>query len=165
MIPDINWLVIYPEIAICVTAAIVLIVDLMLPARHKRLLALISIAGVVVAMQLVFRYFDVEADSFFRMIVNDSAGSFFKTVFLIGTLLTLFLSITYQKREFPEIGEFYTLILLATFGMMVCHSQRSTLSLSPNCVGERVRVRGHVVNILLYHPSPLSSPLKGRGIL
>jgi hypothetical protein len=36
-------------------------------------------------------------------------------------------------------------------------------SLSPNCVGERVRVRGYVAGILIYHPSPLSSPLKGRG--
>ncbi|MCP4583247.1 MAG: NADH-quinone oxidoreductase subunit N [candidate division Zixibacteria bacterium] len=119
MIPDINWMVIYPEIAICVTAAIVLIVDLMLPKKHKWVLAAISIAGVVVALQLVFKYFDVPGDSFFGMIVNDAAGSYFKTIFCVGTLLTLFLSITYQRREFPETGEFYTLILLATFGMMV----------------------------------------------
>jgi len=122
MIPDINWVVIYPEIAICITAALVLLVDLMLPKRSKWVLAGISIIGVVVAIQLVFRYFDVEADSFFGMVVNDRFGSYFKTIFCIGTLLTLFLSVTYQKREFPETGEFYTLILLATFGMMVMAS-------------------------------------------
>jgi len=120
MIPDINWMVIYPEIAICITVAIVLIVDLMLPEKHKWVLAAISIVGVVVALQLVFKYFNVPAtSSFFGMIVHDMAGSYFKTIFCIGTLLTLFLSITYQRREFPETGEFYTLILLATFGMMV----------------------------------------------
>jgi hypothetical protein len=40
----------------------------------------------------------------------------------------------------------------------------NSLSLSPNYVGERDRVRGYLTDILLYHPSPLSSPLKGRGI-
>jgi hypothetical protein len=36
----------------------------------------------------------------------------------------------------------------------------SSLSLSPKCVGERVRVRGHLTDILLYHPSLSLFPLR-----
>jgi len=122
MIPDINWLTIYPELSICITAAIVLIVDLLLPKQHKWWLGVISFIGVLVALVFVFRNFNVQADSFLGMVVNDTIGSFFKTIFCIGTILTIFISISYQRREFPEIGEFYTLILLSTFGMMVMAS-------------------------------------------
>ena len=102
--------VIYPEIVICITAALVLLVDLILPDRHKWVLAAISFLGVIVAMQLVFRNFSIPGSAFFGMIVNDSAGSYFKTIFCLGTMLTIFLSVTYQRREFPRTGEFYTLI-------------------------------------------------------
>ena len=122
MIPDINWITIYPEIAVCITAAVVLIVDLFLPRQHKWWLGIISIVGIIVAMELVFINFGVQATAFFGMVVNDPVGSYFKIIFCIGTLLTLFISITYQKREYPEIGEYYTLILLATFGMMIMAS-------------------------------------------
>lgn len=122
MIPDINWPVIYPEIAICVTAALVMIIDLFLPARHKWFLGALSIAGVITALWLVFRYSTLDSTSFFGMIVNDLIGAYFKTIFCIGSLLALFASITYQRREFPDTGEYYTLILLATFGMMIMAS-------------------------------------------
>lgn len=122
MTPDINWFVIYPEIIICITAALVLVVDLILPEKYKWVLAAISFIGVIIAMQLVFRNFSRPGSAFFGMIVNDSAGSYFKTIFCLGTMLTIFLSVTYQRREFPRTGEFYTLILLATFGMMVMAS-------------------------------------------
>jgi NADH-quinone oxidoreductase subunit N len=122
MIPDINWVVIYPELTIVITAALVMLVDLFTPARHKWILGALSFIGVMLAMQLVFRNFNLYADSFFGMVVSDSLGSYFKTIFCIGTLITIFLSITYQRREFPNTGEYYTLILLATFGMMVMAS-------------------------------------------
>lgn len=122
MTPVINWMVIYPEIIICITAALVIIVDLLLPDRHKWILGALAFIGTIAAMQVVFRNFSVPASAFYGMIVNDAAGSYFKTIFCIGTMLTIFLSITYQRREFPQTGEYYTLILLATFGMMVMAS-------------------------------------------
>ncbi|OQX91319.1 MAG: hypothetical protein B6D58_08535 [candidate division Zixibacteria bacterium 4484_95] len=124
MMPPINWPVIYPELAICITAFIVLIVDLFLPGRHKWVLSLISIFGVLVALQIVFMNFGLKGDTkaFFGMVVSDATGLYFKTIFCIGTLLAIFVSITYQRREFPEVGEFYTLMLLSTFGMMIMAS-------------------------------------------
>lgn len=122
MIPDINWVVIYPELVIVITAALVMIVDLFTAPRHKWILGVLSFVGVILAMQLVFKNFFMPGDSFYGMIVSDTAGSYFKTIFCLGTLITIFLSVTYQRREFPETGEYYTLILLATFGMMVMAS-------------------------------------------
>jgi NADH-quinone oxidoreductase subunit N len=122
MIPDINWITIYPEIAVCITAGIVVIIDLFLAKQHKWWLGVISLIGIIVAFELIRRNFGVEATAFFGMLVNDAAGSYFKMIFCIGTLLTIFISITYQKREFPELGEYYALILLSTFGMMIMAS-------------------------------------------
>lgn len=124
MTPPINWTVIYPELIVCITAFIVLIIDLFLPKQHKWILGIISFIGILVALQLVFMNFGIKGktEAFFGMVVNDATGQYFKTIFCIGTLLAIFVSVTYQRREFPELGEFYILMLLSTFGMMIMAS-------------------------------------------
>ncbi|MCD6162181.1 MAG: NADH-quinone oxidoreductase subunit N [candidate division Zixibacteria bacterium] len=132
MIPNVNieWATIYPEITVCITAAIVLLVDLFLPKRNKWLLGAISFVGMLITLYwFVFHNFWYESTSFFGLVVCDPASSYFKIIFCLGTILTIFLSITYQKREFPEIGEFYTLILLSTFGMMVMASSADLITI------------------------------------
>ena len=129
MIPDINWMTIYPELAICITAGIVIIVDLLLPEQNKWWLGILSLFGVIIALIFVYDNFLNAGTSFFGMVVNDAASSFFKTIFCIGTILTIFISITYQRREFPGVGEFYTLILLSTFGMMVMASSLDLITM------------------------------------
>ena len=47
---------------------------------------------------------------------------FFKVIFCVGTLLALFTSSSYVEREMRGIGEYYVLIFIATFGMMVMAS-------------------------------------------
>jgi NADH-quinone oxidoreductase subunit N len=59
---------------------------------------------------------------FQNMVVSDYIGQFFKIIFCLGTLLTIFISSNYVAREMNGAGEYYTLIFIATFGMMVMAS-------------------------------------------
>lgn len=129
MIPNINWPALYPELIVCLTAAVVLIADLFILSRNKWVLGVISFFGVLAALILVFRYFGTSASSFFGMVVNDAPASYFTVIFCLGTLLTIFVSLTYHRREFPRIGEYYTLILFATFGMMVMASAADLIAI------------------------------------
>lgn len=132
MIPNVNidWITIYPEITVCITAVIVMLVDLFLPRRHKWLLGVISFVGMITALYwFVFQNFWYEGTSFFGLVVCDPASSYFKIIFCLGTILTIFMSMTYQKREFPEVGEFYSLILFSTFGMMVMASSADLITI------------------------------------
>jgi NADH-quinone oxidoreductase subunit N len=120
--PDINWVVIYPELAICLTAFVALIIGLLLPKNNRWVIGIISLIGVMVSMRLAFANLSHGGEAFFGMIINDPFAIYFKIIFCIGALLAIFASITYQKREFPELGEFYVMMLFATFGMMIMAS-------------------------------------------
>ena len=78
---NLNWLMIYPEIIICLTAGLVLIVDLLLPKKQKWWLGVISFVGVVVALQFVFKNFWLEGSSFYGMVKSDAIASYFKIIF------------------------------------------------------------------------------------
>lgn len=120
--PQINWQVIYPELAICITAFVALIAGLFVPSQKRWWLGILAIAGTLIAIQLTYAGFAYSGETFGGMVVSDLFGGFFKTIFCLGTLLAIFASLSYQKREFPATGEYYVLMLFATFGMMILAS-------------------------------------------
>jgi len=122
MMIDINWPAIYPELAICITAFVALIAGLLIPARYRWWLGFLAIAGTLVAIQLTYAGFSHTGEAFGGMVVNDIIAGFFKVIFCLGTLLAIFVSLSYQRREFLGLGEYYVMILFATFGMMVMAS-------------------------------------------
>lgn len=54
---------------------------------------------------------------------------YFDFIFLLSALLTLISGKSYIKREYQELSEFYTLIVIATFGMMVISHSNNLLVL------------------------------------
>ena len=64
-----------------------------------------------------------------NIVVNDHISFYFKIIFCLGTLLTIFASSTYVKRELHSIGEYYILIFIATFGMMVMASTTDLITI------------------------------------
>jgi NADH-quinone oxidoreductase subunit N len=127
MIPTINFSAIYPEIIIAVFALIVLLVQSFAHIRGKNYFAYISLIGVVAAIFVVmynpapFAFKSVEY-SFNGLWVVDNYCRFFKLIFLLGTLLTILISIKYLEDEGIQHGEYFALILFATLGMMVMAS-------------------------------------------
>ena len=121
-----DWNLISPEIAVLTTGFVILVADLFLKRGRNATFATIGFIGIMVAIALVFRNFDMLKSvtegaviGFQNTVINDRIGLYFKVIFCFGTLLTLFVSVTYVQREMNGAGEYYTLIFIATFGMMV----------------------------------------------
>ena len=119
-----------PEIILTLTAIAVVLTDLV--ARDKRILAWLSVAGVVVAGAAAIWLWtsDASGSSYSGVVITDLFGTFFKLVVLGGTLLALLFSPAYVDRRLSRFhGEYYGLLLLATVGMMLLVSMGELISI------------------------------------
>lgn len=124
-----NWRIISPEITVLVTGFIIILIDLYLKRARNAVFVTVSFIGVITALALIFRNFFILKSGFVEatvgfqdMVINDRIGLYFKIIFCLGTLLTIFVSSAYVKRELNSAGEYYALLFVATFGMMVMAS-------------------------------------------
>lgn len=94
------------------------------PHGPKEHLAYLSLAGVILALMLCLRLLgeDIYGSSFGDMLVLDHYALFFYIIFLLGTGLTLLLSVDYLRREGVAYGEYYALLLFTAVGMMLMAS-------------------------------------------
>jgi NADH-quinone oxidoreductase subunit N len=114
-LPDISPLI--PELTLTALALIVLLLDLVV--RRKEILAAVSIGGVaVVAATLINGY----GTTFSGMFVSDGYSTFFKLIFFINVILSVLISVKYIAVEKVNYGEYYSLILFSTIGMMLMAS-------------------------------------------
>jgi NADH-quinone oxidoreductase subunit N len=106
-----------PEIFMTALALILLITDLF--AKKKGFLAALSIIGVTgVALSMI----GSSGTTFGGMFISDGYSSFFKLIFLITVVLAVLISVKYISIERVNFGEYYSLILLSTLGMMIMAS-------------------------------------------
>ncbi|MEJ2152634.1 MAG: proton-conducting transporter membrane subunit, partial [Gemmatimonadota bacterium] len=97
------------------------------PAEGEEGLAImapyLSILGVVLGLVAIgwqALRLDVMAGSYFNgMIVVDGFGVFLAAVILVGTLITLLVTIGYCRRENIQLAEYYYLVLMSAVGMML----------------------------------------------
>jgi NADH-quinone oxidoreductase subunit N len=129
MIMAFDWNFISPEIALLLTAAILLLADLFVKKGRNAVLTAISIIGIMAAMLLAFNSAKYLGVGFQSIVVNDNISFYFKIIFCLGSLLTIFASSNYVKRELHNVGEYYILIFIATFGMMVMASTSDLITI------------------------------------
>ena len=119
--PIVNLKSILPELVVVITALVVLLFDLALAKDKKTPLAILSLLGL--AISLIFSIFmwreGVSAYAFNQLIVIDRFTLFFNALFIVASFITLLISINYLREEGINYGEYYTLVLLATVGMML----------------------------------------------
>jgi NADH-quinone oxidoreductase subunit N len=124
-----------PEIIIVLFACFVLIFELMLTERERRWSAYVSLAGLVAAGISLYQMFSFveraggRITGFFEMYVVDNFALVFKAIFLLVAILTVALSIKFLDVEREQHGEYYSLILFATAGMMFMASGADLLSI------------------------------------
>jgi len=106
-----------PELVMTALALAVLLLDLVI--KKKEVLALISMAGVAFASLTLF---GPPAVTFGTMYIADGYSTFFKIIFFINVILTVLISIKYIAIERVNYGEYYSLILFSTIGMMIMAS-------------------------------------------
>jgi NADH-quinone oxidoreductase subunit N len=126
----IDWLAIAPEVALTVTALLVLAADLALRGEAKQLVNPLAMIGTVVA--IVFAavlWTEAPRVAFEGQFVVDTFAVAFKLLFL-GTLLAI---LAISARYFAEgryfQGEYYFLLLTAFIGMLLMPSARDLLVL------------------------------------
>ncbi|HEU5360612.1 MAG TPA: proton-conducting transporter membrane subunit, partial [Candidatus Deferrimicrobiaceae bacterium] len=109
---------IVPEILVVATAIFVLFLDLVIPEENKRVLCGTSLVGIGIALFSVYALGAGKIEGFSGMVAHDGVGAFFDVVILAACALTLLMATGYSEWEGTHKGEFYSLILLSTSGMM-----------------------------------------------
>jgi len=118
-IPTLNFLVIAPEIVVLITALVVMIVDLFLTKEQRSRLAWLSLVGVLAAAAVSYAIWDESGATIQNMLVADDYALFFNLIFLTAAALAILFSVEYTGRAGLPRGEYYTLLLLSTAGMML----------------------------------------------
>lgn len=107
-----------PELILAAFAIIVLAADLSRSGAGRKSLFWLSAAGVLLAATACLTWVG-QGDAFAGSFIRDPFTLALDLVFLLITLLTLFVSYGYARREGLESGEYYGLVLLAGCGMML----------------------------------------------
>jgi NADH-quinone oxidoreductase subunit N len=113
-----------PELIISTVASILLLLELFV--KRKAVLAYLSILAAGATLYALPMCY---GETFGGMFISDSFSAYFKMIFLINVILTVLISMKYLKREEAEEGEYYSLILFATAGMMLMASAKDLIIL------------------------------------
>lgn len=106
-----------PEIVMTCIALAILLADLFI--KRKETIAFLSILGIgAVAYTLPCAM----GTTFSGMFVSDGYSMFFKLIFIMNVILTILISVKYIVVERVNFGEYYSLILFSTLGMMIMAS-------------------------------------------
>ncbi|VAX20529.1 NADH-ubiquinone oxidoreductase chain N [hydrothermal vent metagenome] len=118
-IPDISLGAIASEITLVISAVVVMMLEVFAEKKGRDHIAYISLVGVIVACFITFRLAgDPSWTTFSGLYVVDRFGQFFKLICLLGTGMTILVSVKYNKDENIDNGEYYALLLFATSGML-----------------------------------------------
>src|SRR5687767_2368374 len=125
MMPTINWWLIAPEVIVCAAAVIVMLVDAFGRPTQRWITGGISMAGLfaaAIATVWLWASGTVSYDAFNGMIVLDELRLGFTLIFLLVSFLTLLIANVWVDGEQLPAGEFHSLLLFATVGMMLMAS-------------------------------------------
>src|SRR6185369_12749864 len=122
--PDVNLLLIAPELIVSVAGVIVMLVDAFTHRRQRNVTAALSILAMLGAgVASIWLWLKWPATSAFNgMIVLDELRLSFTVVFLIVAILTILIATIWLDVEDLPAGEFHSLLLFATTGMMLMAS-------------------------------------------
>ncbi|MGB5293716.1 MAG: proton-conducting transporter membrane subunit, partial [Thermoanaerobaculia bacterium] len=129
--PQEFWLLL-PEMVLAIFGMALLVAGTMGRGIGSRMAAMASLVGVGAAMILVVwtqGQATMGAPILAGMFVLDEFALYWKVLFLVSTALTVFLSARFIEEGGYRAGEYYSLLLLATTGMMLMVSGFNLLSI------------------------------------
>ena len=109
-----------PELILTVCACVALVMEVILPYRKSKLTAYFSLIGIALAfVSLALQMTGpMNVNGFYGMVRIDGFAILFKIIFLISAALAIGISTRFLDIEGEQHGEYYSLILFATVGMM-----------------------------------------------
>lgn len=117
-----------PEVTISLFLCVLVVVDLILGKRDKKILPYISLIGLVISAYFVIQQFNTSAFTSvqgsmndFGLVAVDSFGNFFKLIILLSSFFVVLFSVSSNeiKKVFDRHGEYYSLIFGMILGMML----------------------------------------------
>jgi NADH-quinone oxidoreductase subunit N len=122
VLPDLRWTSIAPELIVCVTGLVVLIIGILSRRKISRALAYLSLVGIAAAFVALPALWGKTESGFSRMVVLDPFALYFHAVILLAAGVTVLMSLDYLDQEGLEHYEYFALLLFGTFGMMLMAS-------------------------------------------
>ena len=118
-----NLHLLLPEFLLASLAIVVLGIDLVLPEKHKNLLAWISVLGLggLLALALVLLWGE-DLSLYGGLVRVDAYSLFFKVLFMVLGGVVILGSADYVKKYLRSPGEFYSIVLFAVLAMIVLAS-------------------------------------------
>src|SRR5829696_10493151 len=117
---DVN--AIMPELVVALAGVVAMLYDSFFP-KDRFVTGFVSIAGLVVAAALLITMWEpgviAPEGTWSGMVAHDSLRMSFSFVFLLVSALTILISTVWVERENIPAGEYYALLMFATFGMML----------------------------------------------
>jgi NADH-quinone oxidoreductase subunit N len=123
--PDINLTLIAPELIVGIAGVIVMMVDAFTPRGQRWLtgsLSLITLVAAAVASIWLWTGWVGPRTAFNGMIVLDELRLSFTLIFIVVAILTVLISSVWIEAEKLPAGEYHSLLLFATCGMMLMAS-------------------------------------------
>jgi NADH-quinone oxidoreductase subunit N len=123
--PDVNLTLILPELIVAIAGVIVMIVDAFSSPRQRLVtstLSLLSMLAAAAATIWLWVARPLTASAFNGMIVLDEFRLSFTMIFIVVAILTLLIATIWIETENLPAGEFHSLLLFATAGMMLMAS-------------------------------------------
>jgi NADH-quinone oxidoreductase subunit N len=120
-VPDINLWLMLPELIVCIVAVVVMMVDAFAKPHQRWLtggLSLIGLLAAAVSAVWLWISWTGTPTAFNGMIVLDELRLGFTFVFLVVSALTILVSMVWVDTERLPAGEFHSLLMFATAGMM-----------------------------------------------
>src|ERR1043166_1548211 len=132
-----------PELILAAIACAVLVMEVILPYKLSKWTAYSSLAGIGLAfvslgaqflsMGGTFRLGSLTnlspIDGFYGMVRIDGFALLFRAIFLLAAALAIAISVRFLDIEREQHGEYYSLVLFATVGMMFLGSGYDLISL------------------------------------
>jgi NADH-quinone oxidoreductase subunit N len=125
--PDVNFRLILPELIVCGAAVVVMLIDAFARPRQRWTTGGLALAGLLTAaIASVWLWTNsgtvAPGGSFNGMIALDELRLSFTLIFLLVSALTVLISMVWVENERLPAGEFHSLLLFATAGMMLMAS-------------------------------------------
>ncbi len=117
--PNTNISAIAPEMMLAITGTLVMLFDSFVP-KQRYITGAISLIGIIFSAILLGMSWSepIYSSAWNGMIVNDGLRISFSFVFLFVTAITILISSVWIDRENVPVGEYHSLLMFATVGMM-----------------------------------------------
>ena len=119
---NVDYRLIVPELVVLAAAFTVIVADLFIPEDRKKALWWLTLFGIAFALFTAERGWFFKATTLSGAFVSDPFTATMKFVFLIAAFLVVLTTLDWRLDTGFSLGEYYSLLLFATFGFMVLTS-------------------------------------------